>query len=62
MDELAHWIISVGTGALLGLGIGLAITLFIRLAEALPNRIPLVTPAWEAIKRPIQRMVDKLPR
>ena len=62
MNELAHWIIDVGTGLALGALAAIVIMVFINLADALPARIPLITPAWEAIKRPIQWLVDKISR
>ena len=59
MDELAHWIISVGTGALLGLAIvGIGWLLF-RMIEALPDnfRVPFFTPLWEKMRAAIHRMI-----
>ena len=57
MDELAHWIISVGTGALIGLTIVSVGWLLFRIAEALPNdfRVPFLTSLWEKMMTAIHK-------
>lgn len=62
MNELAHWIMNVGTGALIGWAIYSVGYLFVRLAEALPNHIPVLTPTWNTIKDSIRKPIVWLDR
>ena len=57
MDELAHWIINVGTGALIGVAIVSAGCLLYRIAEALPDdfRVPFFTSLWIKMRTAIHR-------
>ena len=59
MDELAQWIISVGTGALIGLLIVSVAHLFYRLLEVIPEdfRVPFFTPLWNKMMAAIHRMI-----
>lgn len=62
MNELAHWIIAVGTGALIGWSIYCLAVLFIRLADAMPNHIPVMTPIWNGMKNCIRKPIEWLDR
>ena len=61
MDGLAHWIISVGTGALIGFAIVNVGWLLLRMIDALPDgfRVPFFTSLWEkmmiAIRKALRR-------
>lgn len=57
MDELAHWIINVGTGALIGFAILSVGWLLFRIVEALPDdfRVPFFTSLWVKMRTAIHR-------
>lgn len=57
MDELAHWIVSVGTGALIGLAIVGVGWLLFRIIEVLPDnfRVPFFTSLWKKMRAAIHR-------
>lgn len=61
MNELAHWIMDVGTGALIGISIVSAVYLIVRLTEALPDdfRIPLITPLWNKMMTGIHGLLRR---
>ena len=61
MDELAHWIINVGTGALIGFAILSAGYLLYRIAEALPDdfRVPFFTPLWIKMMTAIHKALSR---
>lgn len=55
MNELAHWIINAGTGALIGWSLYCLGLLFVRMAEQMPDHVPVMTPIWNGMKTGIRR-------